>query len=63
MAIFADFQDAADYAAELTRFVLETVLVCRKAESFFVGTARQADLLFFEPSNVILTIESKSKVN
>lgn len=63
MAIFSDYQTAADYAAELTRFVLETVLVCQKAESFFVGTARQADLLFFEPSNVILTVESKAKAN
>ena len=63
MSYHADYADASAYAQELTGFVLEPVLVVRKGDTFLVGTQRQADLLFVEPTDVLLTVGRFAEVN
>ena len=63
MSYHATFADARDYAQELTGYVLEPVLVACKGGTYLVGTHRQADLLFVEPSDVVQVFETAGLVN
>lgn len=63
MAYFDDYTDACAYALDLTTYVLEPVLVCRGRTAYLVGTQRQADLLFVEPTQVIRSFGTVQEVN
>ena len=63
MSYHATFAEASAYAADLSEYVLEPVLVCRGSAAFLVGTQRQADLLFVEPCAVLQVTRSTAGVN